>query len=66
MNPIEITVLKQEDRNDVFEMFNDSEVMMFLGPRRPLNDIECEEWFLGELNIPSRFPFRELSSGRIN
>jgi RimJ/RimL family protein N-acetyltransferase len=65
MNPIEITVLKQEDRNEVFEMLNDSEVMKFLGPRRPLNDIECEEWFLGELNTPSRFPFRELSSGEL-
>ena len=38
---------------------------IFLGPRRPLNDIECEEWFLGELNTPSRFPFRELSSGEL-
>jgi len=65
MNKIEITVLKQEDRNDVFEIFTDLEVMKFLGPRRPLNNSECEEWFLAELKAPSRFPFRDLSSGEI-
>ncbi len=65
MNQIRISKLELEDRSAIFELLSDSEVMKFMGPRRPLDLKESEKWFMGEYIYPSRFVFRELSSNEV-
>lgn len=55
MNSVKLRALQQKDRAAVISMLGDSEVMRFLGPRRPLTEDEANSWFRSALDNPSRF-----------
>lgn len=65
LNKIKISQLTENDRNEVFDLLQDSETMKFLGPRRPLTDEESEEWFINELKSESRFVFRFVETNEV-
>lgn len=47
--------LKATDKNAVFDLLTDPDVMAFLGPKRALDQLEARQWFETELNLPSRY-----------
>lgn len=55
MGSVTLRGLQQKDRAAVISMLGDSEVMRFLGPRRPLMEDEAASWFRSALASPSRF-----------
>ncbi|PMN62822.1 GNAT family N-acetyltransferase [Enterovibrio norvegicus] len=58
MDNLTISSLLPEDKSAVFDFLQDSVVMRFLGPRRPLTDEEASAWFELELNAATRHVFR--------
>jgi len=59
MDKIEFSTLMEEDRVSVFDLLQDPVAMKYLGPRRPLTDIEAEKWFQSECHYPTRLIFRD-------
>ncbi|MFL1456003.1 GNAT family N-acetyltransferase [Marinobacter sp. GN3S48] len=55
MSSVKLRALQQKDKAAVVSMLGDSEVMRFLGPRRPLTEDEANSWFRNALDNPSRF-----------
>ncbi|WP_087018188.1 GNAT family N-acetyltransferase [Thaumasiovibrio subtropicus] len=62
MAAIYLSELSLSDKESVFALLKDPEVMRYLGPRRPLTDAEAQQWFDDALNNPSRLVFREAST----
>ncbi|UAB73242.1 GNAT family N-acetyltransferase [Vibrio sp. SCSIO 43132] len=60
-----ITTLNDSDKDNVFDLLTDPEVMRFLGPRRALTLAEAEEWFESAQSEKDRFPFRCSKSGEL-
>jgi [ribosomal protein S5]-alanine N-acetyltransferase len=47
--------LRATDKNDVFDLLMDPDVMAYLGPKRALKQNEAQQWFEDELLSPSRY-----------
>ncbi|CCO46848.1 putative Acetyltransferase [Vibrio nigripulchritudo SOn1] len=60
-----ITTLNDSDKDKVFDLLTDPEVMRFLGPRRALTLAEAEEWFESAQSEQDRFAFRCTKSGEL-
>lgn len=52
---ISLRVLKRTDKDAVFDLLTNPEVMEFLGPKRALSTNEAQQWFEGEFALPSRY-----------
>ncbi|MCL6269357.1 GNAT family N-acetyltransferase [Sansalvadorimonas sp. 2012CJ34-2] len=54
MKRIRLRNLKESDKDNVFDLVQNPEVMRFIGPRRALTDDEAQAWFTEQLTRPSR------------
>ena len=49
-----IRKFKSTDLTNLMDMFSDPEVMRYIGPRRPMTDLEIQEWLSNILHIEDK------------
>ena len=65
MNRVLLRNLQTTDKEAVFDILQNQEVMCFLGPRRALTNEEALDWFSAELKHPSRFAVALKDNGEL-
>lgn len=65
MSRITLRYIFEGDRENVYDLLLDPNVMEFLGPRRPLLAEEAKEWFDSEIESPSRYVVASKSSDEL-